>query len=183
LCNVISSPTDVSPNEKSRLMRRRVPDRWVLRHFLYFILHFSLLYSTLLHLPPFRFHCVGGCWDLTQDSCDLGLAVRHFNHSARSHPPRLDIVGSDCSLAGLGEVRSTPIRSSRVKNKSIRDTMYTGRIVQGTLCPRDASSQGHIVHGTQHPTVFVFGTYRSGTLYHVIVLKRVKQAIKGVELE
>ncbi len=23
--------------------------------------------STLLHLPPLRFHCVGGCWDLTQD--------------------------------------------------------------------------------------------------------------------
>jgi hypothetical protein len=22
---------------------------------------FSLLYSTLLHLPPLRFHCVGGC--------------------------------------------------------------------------------------------------------------------------
>ncbi len=23
------------------------------------------LYSTLLHLPPLRFHCVGGCWDRT----------------------------------------------------------------------------------------------------------------------
>jgi hypothetical protein len=27
-----------------------------------------LLYSTLLHLPPLRFRCVGGCWDRTQYS-------------------------------------------------------------------------------------------------------------------
>jgi hypothetical protein len=25
---------------------------------------FYILYSTLLHLPPLRFHCVGGCWAL-----------------------------------------------------------------------------------------------------------------------
>ncbi len=30
-------------------------------------------YSTMLHLPPFRFHCVGGCWDRTQDCCDFGI--------------------------------------------------------------------------------------------------------------
>jgi hypothetical protein len=24
---------------------------------------FYVLYSTLLHLPPLGFHCVGGCWD------------------------------------------------------------------------------------------------------------------------
>jgi hypothetical protein len=24
--------------------------------------HCYVLYSTLLHLPPLRFHCVGGCW-------------------------------------------------------------------------------------------------------------------------
>ncbi len=28
-------------------------------------------YSTLLHLAPLRFHCVGGCWDRTQDCCDF----------------------------------------------------------------------------------------------------------------
>ncbi len=26
-----------------------------------------VLYSTLLHLPPLRFHCADGCWDRTQD--------------------------------------------------------------------------------------------------------------------
>jgi hypothetical protein len=31
-------------------------------HFLFFYLR----YSTLLHLPPLRFHRVGGCWDRTQ---------------------------------------------------------------------------------------------------------------------
>jgi hypothetical protein len=24
---------------------------------------FCVLYSTLLHLPSLKFHCVGGCWD------------------------------------------------------------------------------------------------------------------------
>jgi hypothetical protein len=33
-----------------------------------------VLYLTLLHSPPpLRFHCVGGCWDLTQDSCKVRL--------------------------------------------------------------------------------------------------------------
>ncbi len=31
---------------------------------------FFVLYSTLLHLPPLRFHCADGCWDRTQDSCN-----------------------------------------------------------------------------------------------------------------
>ncbi len=35
-----------------------------------------VLYSTLLHLPPLRFHCVGGCWDRTQDSCDFGIGCQ-----------------------------------------------------------------------------------------------------------
>jgi hypothetical protein len=30
---------------------------------------FYVQYSTLLPLSPLRFHCVGGCWDRTQDSC------------------------------------------------------------------------------------------------------------------
>jgi hypothetical protein len=28
---------------------------------------FGVLYSTLLHLPPLRFHCLGEFWDGTQD--------------------------------------------------------------------------------------------------------------------
>ncbi len=31
---------------------------------------FFVLYSTLLHLPPLRFYCVGGCWDRTPASSD-----------------------------------------------------------------------------------------------------------------
>ncbi len=34
---------------------------------------FNVLYSTLLHLPPLKFHCVGGYWDRTQDCCDFGI--------------------------------------------------------------------------------------------------------------
>ncbi len=28
---------------------------------------FFVLYSALLHLPPLRFHCAGGCWDRTKN--------------------------------------------------------------------------------------------------------------------
>ncbi len=41
---------------------------------------FIVLYSTLLHLPPLIFLCVGGCWEWTQARADP------LNNSARSHP-------------------------------------------------------------------------------------------------
>ncbi len=51
---------------------------------------FYVRYSTLLHMPPpLRFHCVGGCWDRSQDTvATTALAVRRSltMHSARSHP-------------------------------------------------------------------------------------------------
>jgi hypothetical protein len=47
---------------------------------------FYVMYSTLFHLPSLRFHCVGGCWDRTQDSCDYGIDCQRLYHSARSHP-------------------------------------------------------------------------------------------------
>ncbi len=34
---------------------------------------FNVSYSTLLNLPPLRLHCVGGCWDRTQDCCNFGI--------------------------------------------------------------------------------------------------------------
>ncbi len=40
------------------------------------IFFMSVLYSTLLHLPPLRFHCVVGSWDRTQDSCDFGIGCQ-----------------------------------------------------------------------------------------------------------
>jgi hypothetical protein len=44
------------------------------RIFLDFFMH--VLYSTLLHLQSLRFHCVGGCWDKTQDSCGFGIVCQ-----------------------------------------------------------------------------------------------------------
>jgi hypothetical protein len=38
-----------------------------------FFMCVPVLYSTLLYLPSVRFHCVGGCWDRTQDCCDFGI--------------------------------------------------------------------------------------------------------------
>jgi hypothetical protein len=45
-----------------------------------------VLYSTLLHLPPFRFHCVGECWIEPRTVATSALAVRRSSHSATSHP-------------------------------------------------------------------------------------------------
>jgi hypothetical protein len=41
---------------------------------------FFVRYSTLLHLPPLRSHCVGKWWDRTQYCGDIGID----SHSARS---------------------------------------------------------------------------------------------------
>jgi hypothetical protein len=34
---------------------------------------FKIRYSTLLHLPPIRFHCIGGCWERAYDCSDFGI--------------------------------------------------------------------------------------------------------------
>ncbi len=39
---------------------------------------FYVLQSTLLHLPPLWFYCVGGCRDRTQDCCDFGIGSQKF---------------------------------------------------------------------------------------------------------
>ncbi len=49
---------------------------------------FYVRYSALHHLPPLRSHCVRGCCDGTQDSCDYGIDCRRSNHSARSLPQK-----------------------------------------------------------------------------------------------
>ncbi len=46
------------------------PFRVIKRGIFLFLFSFYVRYSTLLHLPPLRFHSVGGCWNRTQDSCD-----------------------------------------------------------------------------------------------------------------
>jgi hypothetical protein len=48
--------------------------------FLDFYIYFYVLYSTLLHLPPLRLQCVGGCWDRTQDSGNSGIGSQTLLH-------------------------------------------------------------------------------------------------------
>jgi hypothetical protein len=48
-----------SPEYESMVLEfASLRDLWI--YFMY------VLYSTVLHLPPLRFRCVGGCWDRTQ---------------------------------------------------------------------------------------------------------------------
>jgi hypothetical protein len=37
---------------------------------------FIVLFSTLLHLPPLRFHCIGRCWYQTQDSFNVSIGCQ-----------------------------------------------------------------------------------------------------------
>ncbi len=69
------------------------------RHLIYVL--YSVLYSTLLHLPPLRFQCVGRCWVLrwVSDAKTARLDLIHSlgqissTYSARSHPhTRLDLI-------------------------------------------------------------------------------------------
>ena len=62
--------------EKEKLKRLKVLyGTFIWNFFLYFgefFLFFSyILYSALLQLPPLRFRCADGCWDRTQDRCNL----------------------------------------------------------------------------------------------------------------
>ncbi len=45
---------------------------WVLTGGIFWICILTLFNTA--HLPPFRFHCVGGYWDRIQDCCDFGKA-------------------------------------------------------------------------------------------------------------
>jgi hypothetical protein len=54
-------------------LRKKKQQKFVNRGIFLDFIFFCVLYSTLLHLPPLRFHCVGRCWDRTQDSCDFGI--------------------------------------------------------------------------------------------------------------
>ncbi len=60
-----------------------------------FIFYFYVLFSTMHHLPPIRFHCFGGCWDRNPGLLRLWycysqtlwpLGIDHIHNSARSHP-------------------------------------------------------------------------------------------------
>jgi hypothetical protein len=44
------------------------------------------IHTVHIHLPPLRFHCVGGCWNRTQDFFPSALAVICSNKKAKSHP-------------------------------------------------------------------------------------------------
>ncbi len=62
--------------------------------------------TTLLQLPPLRFHCVGRCWVWTQDF--LALTISRSNHSARSHPRSAGSHSrSESSHPQLGQFSST----------------------------------------------------------------------------
>jgi hypothetical protein len=70
---------------------------------------FYVRYSTPLLLPPIIFHCVGGCWDRTQDCCDFG------NCQPDALTTRLDLIHSEqwwCGRSGPAH-NPTSLRRTR----------------------------------------------------------------------
>ncbi len=78
---------------------------------LFWIFFSYILYWTLLHLPPLRFHCVGGCWDRIEDLPWYRRAVPWVDRggqwladscrpSARPTPPCSRGFGSGSALMG-----------------------------------------------------------------------------------
>jgi hypothetical protein len=55
------------------------------------------MYSTLLHLPPFRFHCVGGCCDRTQDCCDFATVLGTFTSALKDIKSLMIKKSQNCS--------------------------------------------------------------------------------------
>ena len=61
----------------------------------FFIFMYVIQHSFICR--PFRVHCVGGCWDRTQDCCDFGIdRYKRYNHSARSPPHFFHIHFQQC---------------------------------------------------------------------------------------
>ncbi len=61
------------------------------------VFSFYVRYSTLPHLPPLRFHCVGRSWDWTQDSCDYGIGCLFHTRLDLIHN-RLDLIHTRLDL-------------------------------------------------------------------------------------
>ncbi len=67
------SPWDTSPVKILHIIIDAIKVIEIHNRGIFWIFAFYVLYSILLHLPPLRFHCVGGCCDRTQDCWDTRL--------------------------------------------------------------------------------------------------------------
>ena len=94
---------------------------------------FPAFFLHLLQLPPRRFHCVGRCWDRTQDCCKFGIGSQtlYSNHSARYHHGYMNTSYKPCkhkkivstnALADLLPVTAHPwlIRCKWIVRKPLR---------------------------------------------------------------
>jgi hypothetical protein len=170
-CNVSSSPTDLSPNEKSRMYT--VP--WTK-------LPFDDA-SLGLHVSD---RCVPTLWDrLTSYWDKLDRTVKEKPPGVRVNYTdilcRVRLLTTSTSLRSRVGTEQSGMRrpggaSSRVLvvqgTSRIRDASFKGRVVQETRCPRNAASKGGVVQGAHRPRDgygtknirdFCSGTHRSGT--------------------
>jgi hypothetical protein len=93
----------------------------------------DVLYSTLLHLPPLTFHCVGGCWIELRTVATLALAVRHSNHSTIDLIHLYKCISLQCTLClwgGKFEVNRLMARGDGEKEKKL---VITTRCCQGAV--------------------------------------------------
>ncbi len=117
---------------------KRRATRKILKGDIFFI--FSVLYSTLLHLPHPSHSTVsddaGKGWDQTKDSCNFDMAVGTLTngldlvnirlshpHSARSHP-QLGLISSTTRLDLIHNSARSHLQSARSYPKTRLDLIH-----------------------------------------------------------
>ncbi len=83
------------------------PGIWVSPDNLTFLYRY-VLYSTLLHLPPLRFHCVGGCLNEPRTVAISALAVRSLQPLGQISSTLGQISSTQGQISStLGQISST----------------------------------------------------------------------------
>ncbi len=87
-------------NELCFRMKRKLLNKNVLFFFWFF---FYVLYSTLLHLPPLRFHCVGGCYHCVWRWFHCVGGYRNKCWSEKVYVTRMEGLKEQCFLSSVWE--------------------------------------------------------------------------------
>ncbi len=129
-------------------------------------LSFYVRYSTLLPVPPFRFHCVGRCGDRTKTVVTLAL-------TASALTTLLDLIHSSArSYPQLGQILSTVVQIS--STMWMRSSTYMMNVMYSNLW------ELYLGVKSSHLYSYMKRDYckRRGQLFFVVVLRVSRQQEK-----
>ncbi len=140
-------PEGIGEKAKGYSVRARMNHFKVFLRGFFWFFSFGLRYSTLLHLPPLRFHCVEGCRGRTQDSCDYGIG----SQSSDALTARLDLIHN--SPIDLIHSRLDLIHIWLDLNHTRLDLIHTRLWISSTTRLDLNHTRPDLIHnsGTSHP--------------------------------